>query len=134
MPEPGASLAEQYSRYTYPYSIQERIRDIKTEISRRRIDGVIHYVQAFCHRSIGDIVFRDAIDRPMLTLEGNADFFLNTHARTRLEAFLDMIQRRPPEAQHRQAIKKINDYSIKRQEDEYERPESASTASGASAD
>jgi benzoyl-CoA reductase/2-hydroxyglutaryl-CoA dehydratase subunit BcrC/BadD/HgdB len=93
MPEPGETLAEQYSNYTYPYSIQERIKDIKTEISRRHIDGVIHYVQAFCYRGIGDIVFRDAIDLPLLTLEGNADFFLNTHIKTRIEAFLDMIQR-----------------------------------------
>ncbi len=94
MPEPGETLAEQYSNYTYPYSIQERIKDIKAEIQRRHIDGVIHYVQAFCHRGIGDIVFRDAIDLPMLTLEGNADFFLNTHIKTRIEAFLDMIERR----------------------------------------
>jgi benzoyl-CoA reductase/2-hydroxyglutaryl-CoA dehydratase subunit BcrC/BadD/HgdB len=94
MPEPGESLAEQYTNYTYPYSIQERIRDIKTEITRRGIDGVIHYVQAFCHRGIGDIVFREALELPVLTLEGNADFFLNTHVKTRLEAFLDMIQRR----------------------------------------
>jgi benzoyl-CoA reductase/2-hydroxyglutaryl-CoA dehydratase subunit BcrC/BadD/HgdB len=93
MPEPGESLAEQYSNYTYPYSIQERIKDIKTEIERRQIVGVIHYVQAFCHRGIGDIVFRSAIDLPMLTLEGNADFFLNTHVKTRIEAFLDMIER-----------------------------------------
>ncbi len=95
MPEPGKSLVEQYSNYTYPYSIQERLKDIKTEITkRRRIDGIIHYVQAFCHRGIGDIVFRDAIDLPILTLEGNADFFLNNHVKTRIEAFLDMIQRR----------------------------------------
>jgi benzoyl-CoA reductase/2-hydroxyglutaryl-CoA dehydratase subunit BcrC/BadD/HgdB len=94
MPGPGASLAEQYTNYTYPYSIQERIKDIKTEIQRRRIDGVIHYVQAFCHRGIGDIVFRDALKLPILTLEGNADFFLNTHIKTRLEAFLDMIARK----------------------------------------
>ena len=94
MPEPGDSLAEQYTGYTYPYSLQERLKDIKAEIQRRHVDGVIHYVQAFCHRGIGDIVFRDAIDLPLLTLEGNADFFLNAHVKTRIEAFLDMIQRR----------------------------------------
>ncbi|OGN99629.1 MAG: 2-hydroxyglutaryl-CoA dehydratase [Chloroflexi bacterium RBG_13_52_12] len=93
MPEPGESLAEQYSNYTYPYSIQERLKDIKNELKKRRIDGVIHYVQAFCHRGIGDIVFRDAIDLPVLTLEGNADFLLNGHVKTRIEAFLDMIER-----------------------------------------
>jgi len=93
MPEPGRSLAEQYSSYTYPYSINERLEDIKPELHKRRVDGVIHYVQAFCHRGIGDIIFRDAIDLPMLTLEGNDDFFLNSHVKTRIEAFLDMIQR-----------------------------------------
>jgi benzoyl-CoA reductase/2-hydroxyglutaryl-CoA dehydratase subunit BcrC/BadD/HgdB len=93
MPEPGLSLAEQYTNYTYPYSINERLKDIKTELRRRHIDGVIHYVQAFCHRGIGDIVMRHAIGLPVLTLEGNADFFLNNHVKTRIEAFLDMIQR-----------------------------------------
>jgi benzoyl-CoA reductase/2-hydroxyglutaryl-CoA dehydratase subunit BcrC/BadD/HgdB len=93
MPEPGESLAEQYSNYTYPYSIHERLKDIKTELHRRKVDGVIHYVQAFCYRGIGDIIFRDAIDLPILTLEGNDDFFLTSHAKTRIEAFLDMLER-----------------------------------------
>jgi benzoyl-CoA reductase/2-hydroxyglutaryl-CoA dehydratase subunit BcrC/BadD/HgdB len=94
MTEPGDNLAEQYSNYTYPYSIQERLKDIKTQIEKRRIAGVIHYVQAFCHRGIADIVFREAIGLPMLTLEGNADFYLSGHVKTRIEAFLDMIERR----------------------------------------
>jgi benzoyl-CoA reductase/2-hydroxyglutaryl-CoA dehydratase subunit BcrC/BadD/HgdB len=93
MPEPGESLAEQYSNYTYPYSIHKRLEDINTELHRRKIDGVIHYVQAFCHRGIGDIIFRDAINLPILTLEGNDDFFLNNHIKTRIEAFLDMLER-----------------------------------------
>jgi benzoyl-CoA reductase/2-hydroxyglutaryl-CoA dehydratase subunit BcrC/BadD/HgdB len=93
MPEPGQSLAEQYTHYTYPYSIRERLEDIKPELSRRRIDGIIHYVQAFCHRGIGDIVFRETFDLPVLTLEGNDDFFLNNHIKTRIEAFLDMLRR-----------------------------------------
>lgn len=93
MPQPGNSLAEQYSNYTYPYSIYERLKDITTEIKRRRLDGVIHYVQAFCHRGIGDIIFRDSLKLPILTLEGNDDFFLTSHIKTRVEAFLDMLQR-----------------------------------------
>lgn len=107
MPEPGESLAEQYTHYTYPYSIQERLTDIKTELSRRRIDGIIHYVQAFCHRGIGDIVFREAFDLPILTLEGNDDFFLNSHLKTRLEAFLDMLYRsRHPRTLKSKSVKK----------------------------
>ena len=93
MPKPGNSLAEQYSNYTYPYSIYQRLKDITTELKRRQVDGVIHYVQAFCHRGIGDIIFRGVIDLPILTLEGNDDFFLTHHIKTRIEAFLDMLQR-----------------------------------------
>ena len=93
MPLPGASLAEQYSNYTYPYSIFDRIRDILPEIERRQVDGVIHYVQAFCHRGIGDIIFRSAIDLPILMLEGNDEYMLSHHLRTRVEAFLDMLRR-----------------------------------------
>jgi benzoyl-CoA reductase/2-hydroxyglutaryl-CoA dehydratase subunit BcrC/BadD/HgdB len=94
MPNPGRSLAEQYSNYTYPYSIFGRVRDILAQLRRRRVDGVIHYVQAFCHRGIGDIIFRHALNLPMLTLEGNNDFVLNQHLRTRVEAFIDMLKMR----------------------------------------
>jgi benzoyl-CoA reductase/2-hydroxyglutaryl-CoA dehydratase subunit BcrC/BadD/HgdB len=93
MPQPGNSLAEQYSNYTYPYSIYDRIKDITTELKQRRVGGVIHYVQAFCHRGIGDIIFRHDIHLPVLTLEGNDDFLLTNHVKTRIEAFLDMLQR-----------------------------------------
>jgi benzoyl-CoA reductase/2-hydroxyglutaryl-CoA dehydratase subunit BcrC/BadD/HgdB len=85
------SLAEQYTLYTYPYSIEGRIDDIRKEVARRRIDGVIHYVQAFCHRAIGDIVFRSRLGVPILTIEGNTDFKLTQHVKTRLEAFTDML-------------------------------------------
>jgi len=93
MPVPGDSLAEQYSNYTYPYSIHERLNDITTELRRRQIDGVIHYIQAFCHRGIGNIIFKDIIDIRILSLEGNDDFSLTSHTKTRIEAFLDMIRR-----------------------------------------
>jgi benzoyl-CoA reductase/2-hydroxyglutaryl-CoA dehydratase subunit BcrC/BadD/HgdB len=96
MPEPGNNLAEQYSNYTYPYSIYGRVKDIATELRRRQVDGVIHYVQAFCHRGIGDIIFRDALKLPILTLEGNDDFCLTQHVKTRIEAFLDMLHSRRP--------------------------------------
>jgi len=100
MPQPGNSLAQQYTSYTYPYSINQRIDDIAAELERRRIDGVVHYVQAFCHRGIGDIIFRSALKLPILTLEGNDDFWLNQHIKTRLEAFIDMLKRNPKRLGH----------------------------------
>ncbi|MFH1651589.1 MAG: 2-hydroxyacyl-CoA dehydratase [Chloroflexota bacterium] len=94
MPETVNSLAEQYARYTYPYGLEERLRDIRQAATQRHLDGIIHYVQAFCHRGIADIVLREALDLPMLTIEGNTDFSLNSHLKTRLEAFLDMLRQR----------------------------------------
>ncbi len=102
MPQPGNTLAEQYSNYTYPYSIYDRLKDITTELERRQIDGVIHYVQAFCHRGIGDIIFRHTINLPLLTLEGNDDFLLTHHTKTRIEAFLDMLDRNRRSRKHGQ--------------------------------
>ena len=86
------SLAARYSVYTYPYPIRYRIADIRAECRKRQVDGIIHYVQAFCHRAIGDIVFRRRLEYPILTLEGSAEFFLTQHTKTRLEAFLDMLR------------------------------------------
>jgi benzoyl-CoA reductase/2-hydroxyglutaryl-CoA dehydratase subunit BcrC/BadD/HgdB len=91
---PQSSLAEQYSSYTYPYSIFDRLNDILPQLRDRRVDGVIHYVQAFCHRGIGDIIFRHYINVPILTLEGNNDYLLTQHLKTRIEAFLDVVRHR----------------------------------------
>jgi len=94
MTTPCASLATQYTHYTYPYATANRLADISAECARRKVDGVIHYVQAFCHRAIGDIVFRQQLKYPILTLEGNMEFSLTQHTKTRLEAFLDMLRQR----------------------------------------
>ena len=91
MPRRGGSLAQQYAAYTYPYSLTDRLNDILPQLQERRIDGVIHYVQSFCHRGIGDIVFRHHIQLPLLTLEGNKDYALAEQSKTRIETFLDII-------------------------------------------
>ncbi len=94
MPDPGKTLAEQYANFTYPYSIFDRLTDINRQIAARKIDGVIHYVQAFCHRAIGDIIFKNGINLPILTIEGNNDFRLTAQIMTRIEAYLDMLESR----------------------------------------
>ena len=65
---PAASLGEQYARYTYPYGVFGRIEDIRAECERRRLDGLIHYVQSFCHRRIEDRIVRDSVGLPVLTV------------------------------------------------------------------
>jgi benzoyl-CoA reductase/2-hydroxyglutaryl-CoA dehydratase subunit BcrC/BadD/HgdB len=94
MPNRCDSLVDQYLVYTYPYHIRHRLDDIKAEVKRRRVDGVIHYVQAFCFRQIEDIILRKEIDLPVLTLEGNRPGKVDLRSCVRIEAFLDMLRYR----------------------------------------
>jgi len=94
MPYAVDSLIEQYGRYTYPYDIFTRLADIESEIARRRIDGVIHYVQAFCFRQIEDLIVRQRLKTPILTLEGDRPGPLDARTRIRLEGFIEMLKAR----------------------------------------
>lgn len=87
-------IVEQYLAYTYPYHIRYRLEDIKHEIVKRRIEGVIHYVQSFCFRQIEDIVLRKVLDVPVLTIEGNRPGKIDLRTQMRIEAFIDMLKRR----------------------------------------
>ena len=88
----SGTLSDQYLRYTYPYDVLYRVRDIRREIKRRNIRAVIHYAQTFCHRQIESIVFRERLGVPALLLEGDRPGPLDARARTRLEAFLEMLK------------------------------------------
>ncbi len=92
MPEIEQDIVEQYRAYTYPYHVRYRLEDIRREIARRRIDGLIHYVQAFCFRQIEDIIIRRSVDVPVLTIEGNRPGTLDLRTQMRLEAFLDILR------------------------------------------
>jgi benzoyl-CoA reductase/2-hydroxyglutaryl-CoA dehydratase subunit BcrC/BadD/HgdB len=92
MPQMCDDIVDQYLVYTYPYHIRFRLEDIKAEIRRREIDGVIHYVQAFCFRQIEDIILRKVLDVPVLTIEGNRPHKLDLRSQIRIEAFLDMLR------------------------------------------
>jgi benzoyl-CoA reductase/2-hydroxyglutaryl-CoA dehydratase subunit BcrC/BadD/HgdB len=92
LPEPCDDIIDQYLRYTYPYHIRFRLDDIRTEIVRRQIDGIVHYVQAFCFRQIEDIILRRQLDVPVLTIEGNRPGKIDLRTKVRIEAFLDMLR------------------------------------------
>ena len=92
MPYFTASLLEQYLRYTYPYDIFTRIEDIKNEVKRREIDGLIHYVQSFCFRQIEDAILKKTLKLPMLTIEGDQPSSLDSRNRTKLEVFIEMLR------------------------------------------
>lgn len=92
MPGQAPSLVEQYAAYTYPYDVFFRIADIVGECSRRRVRGVVHYVQSFCFRQIQDRLLRERVGLPLLTLECDRPGPLDAASRTRLEAFVEMLR------------------------------------------
>jgi benzoyl-CoA reductase/2-hydroxyglutaryl-CoA dehydratase subunit BcrC/BadD/HgdB len=83
-------IVEQYLAYTYPYSVVERIKDIRTECETRKIDAVISYTQSFCHRQIDNILLKKYLDLPFLTLEGDQPGELDSRTLLRLESFLEI--------------------------------------------
>ncbi len=91
MPYGAKDLLAQYSQYTYPYDVFARIEDIRKETARRRIAGLIHYVQSFCFRQVEDVIIRELIPMPILTLEVDRPGPLDARLRTRLEAFMEML-------------------------------------------
>lgn len=85
------NIFEQYYDYTYPYDLDFRISEIKKQLKERKIDGVIHYTQAFCHKAIEDIVLKEKIKIPMLTIEGDKLNKMDARTKLRVEAFIDML-------------------------------------------
>ncbi|TWH47888.1 2-hydroxyacyl-CoA dehydratase [Sporomusa sp. KB1] len=92
MPFATDDIVEQYRLYTYPYGVFGRINDIETEIERRNLDGLIHYVQSFCFRQIEDMIFREKLTIPILTIEGDKPGKIDARTRLRMESFLEMLR------------------------------------------
>ena len=91
MPALTEDLTDQYLAYTYPYGIAERIEDISQAIRQRKLDGLIHYTQSFCFRQIQDILLREMLPVPILTLEGDRPGPLDAQTRNRIEAFVEVL-------------------------------------------
>jgi benzoyl-CoA reductase/2-hydroxyglutaryl-CoA dehydratase subunit BcrC/BadD/HgdB len=94
LPFRTSRVANLYARYTYPYGIFPRLADIEREIKRRRIRGIIHYVQAFCFRVVEDVLLRETLGVPVLTIEGEFPKPLDTRTKMRIEAFVEMLRER----------------------------------------
>lgn len=92
MPFPGVSLVEQYAAYTYPYSIFKKIEDIKEQVELRNLDGIIHYTQSFCFRQIEDLIYRQKLDIPILSLEGDKPGELDARTKMRIDSFVEMLR------------------------------------------
>lgn len=92
MPSNCTDIIDQYLEYTYPYSIDGRLRDIEKAINERRLDGLIHYTQMFCYRQIYDIIIRDNLKIPVLTLEGDRPGRIDGRTALRIETFVEMLK------------------------------------------
>jgi len=92
MPFDTNDIVEQYCQYTYPYGAFARLEDIQDQIALRKVDGIIHYTQTFCFRQIEDIIYRQKIKLPFLTLEGDKPGKMDARSRMRLEAFVSMLK------------------------------------------
>jgi benzoyl-CoA reductase/2-hydroxyglutaryl-CoA dehydratase subunit BcrC/BadD/HgdB len=88
---PECGLAEQYTRYTYPYQVERRLADIAEACRVRKLDGIIHYTQSFCFRQIEDILFKRLLPVPVLTLEADRPETVDGRTLTRLETFIEML-------------------------------------------
>ena len=92
MPFEDGDIIDQYLAYTYPYDIKGRLLDIENAIKERRLDGIIHYTQTFCYRQIYDIVFRESLSVPVLTLEGDRPGRIDSRIALRIETFVEMLE------------------------------------------
>ncbi|MHB8061876.1 MAG: 2-hydroxyacyl-CoA dehydratase family protein, partial [Ruminiclostridium sp.] len=52
----------------------------------------INYTQAFCYRAIEDIVLREKLKLPILSIEGDRLNSMDARTKLRVEAFIDMLQ------------------------------------------
>jgi benzoyl-CoA reductase/2-hydroxyglutaryl-CoA dehydratase subunit BcrC/BadD/HgdB len=92
MPAAHDDILEQYLAYTYPYPVEGRITDIRTAVDERRLDGLIHYTQTFCYRQIYDMILRESLPVPILTLEGDQPGAVDGRTALRMETFVEMLR------------------------------------------
>lgn len=90
MPHLAPDILDQYLLYTYPYTIQERLPDILSQLKLRKVDLVLSYIQSFCHLQIDNILLKKYIKQPFLTMEGDQPEPLDNRALLRLESFFEV--------------------------------------------
>jgi benzoyl-CoA reductase/2-hydroxyglutaryl-CoA dehydratase subunit BcrC/BadD/HgdB len=92
LPFKTINLVDKYLKYTYPYGVFARLEDIQREIEKRQIQGIVHYVQAFCYRSVEDVILRETLGIPMITIEGDLPKSIDSRTKLRIEAFIELLR------------------------------------------
>jgi hypothetical protein len=86
------SMARSYATYTFARELAHRFELLEAELSRRRIDGIIHYTQYACHHVLEDDMLRERFDLPILTVQGDLPRRCPEQERLRLEAFSELLR------------------------------------------
>jgi len=81
-----------YMDYSFAKHIDRRIKIIKEEIKKRNIEALVHYTQFSCHHILEDDIFRNAIDIPILTIQGDLPGKTPEQSKLRIEAFHEMLE------------------------------------------
>ncbi len=92
MPYLEKDIVQQYLRYSYPYGIEERIKEINLESDLRGIQAILSYSQAFCHRQIDNILFKKYLSKPLIIIEGDQPSSLDERTKLRLESFFEILE------------------------------------------
>lgn len=91
IPSENDDIVSRYLEYSYPYDIDGRIQDIRKAVEERQLDGLIHYTQNFCYRQLYDVILRESVSVPVLTLEGDRPGKVDNRTAIRLETFVEML-------------------------------------------
>ncbi|MDP2845042.1 MAG: 2-hydroxyacyl-CoA dehydratase family protein, partial [Candidatus Methanoperedens sp.] len=86
-------VARDYCNYTFARPLDFRIGFLQKELRKRKVDGVIHYTQFACHHMLEDEIFRQKLDYPMLTIQGDLPGKTPEQIKLRLEAFREVLER-----------------------------------------
>jgi len=85
-------IAHNYASYSFARNITHRIRLLKKELRRRKIEGIIHYTQFPCHHILEDEILRKELPYLMLTIQGDLPQKTPEQIKLRLEAFYEMLE------------------------------------------
>ncbi len=83
---------ESYEKFTYPAPLDVRVAEIEKNLRERNIDGVISYTQSFCPRQLDEVVLREKIQFPFLTIESDRPGYIDERNRIRIEAFFERLK------------------------------------------
>ncbi len=86
-----AQITESYMNYSFSRHLNYRLNLVKELLEKRKVDGVIHYTQYACHHILEDELFRERLNLPLLTVQGDTPGSVSQQTRLRLEAFSELL-------------------------------------------